>query len=103
MLRMGGSLKFGEATASLIGGKWSAASRRNTLAADLHPPICLNARHRQVAGGALQETRYATIKRQYLTALRPVVTWWACTAGRWLLVDPAVQDAAGRLGLCCRR
>jgi len=32
---MGGSLKFGEATASLIVGKWSAASRQNTLAAAL--------------------------------------------------------------------
>ena len=31
----GGSLKFGEATASLIVGKWSAASRQNTLAAAL--------------------------------------------------------------------
>jgi Tn3 transposase DDE domain len=28
LLRMGGSLKFGEATASLIVGKWSAASRQ---------------------------------------------------------------------------
>lgn len=35
LLRMGGSLKFGEATASLIVGKWSAASRQNTLAAAL--------------------------------------------------------------------
>ncbi|MGI5201405.1 Tn3 family transposase [Spirillospora sp. CA-108201] len=35
LLRMGGSLKFGEATASLIVGKWSAASRLNTLAAAL--------------------------------------------------------------------
>ena len=33
LLRMGGSLKFGEATAPLIVGKWSAASRQNTLAA----------------------------------------------------------------------
>ncbi|GAA3466526.1 hypothetical protein GCM10018965_010780 [Nonomuraea roseola] len=33
MLRMAGSLKFGEATASLVVGKWSAASRQNTLAA----------------------------------------------------------------------
>ena len=32
---MGGSLKFGEATAALIVGKWSAASRQNTLAAGL--------------------------------------------------------------------
>ncbi len=30
LLRMAGSLKFGEATASLIVGKWSAASRQNT-------------------------------------------------------------------------
>jgi TnpA family transposase len=36
LLRMGGSLKFGEATASLIAGKWSAASRQDTLAAALH-------------------------------------------------------------------
>ncbi|MFB9626779.1 Tn3 family transposase [Nonomuraea helvata] len=35
LLRMAGSLKFGEATASLIVGKWSAASRQNTLAAAL--------------------------------------------------------------------
>ncbi|MGW4963557.1 Tn3 family transposase [Nonomuraea sp. NPDC004186] len=35
LLRMGGSLKFGEATASLIVGKWSAASRQNTLATAL--------------------------------------------------------------------
>jgi TnpA family transposase len=35
LLRMGGSLKFGEATASLIVGKWSAASRQNTLASAL--------------------------------------------------------------------
>lgn len=35
LLRLGGSLKFGEATASLIVGKWSAASRQNTLAAAL--------------------------------------------------------------------
>ncbi|WP_431902034.1 Tn3 family transposase [Nonomuraea sp. bgisy101] len=35
LLRVGGSLKFGEATASLIVGKWSAASRQNTLAAAL--------------------------------------------------------------------
>lgn len=33
LLRMAGSLKFGEATASLIVGKWSGASRQNTLAA----------------------------------------------------------------------
>lgn len=32
---MGGSLKFGEATASLIVGKWPAASGQNTLAAAL--------------------------------------------------------------------
>ncbi|WP_436762312.1 Tn3 family transposase [Streptosporangium sp. V21-05] len=30
---MAGSLRFGEATASLVVGKWSAASRQNTLAA----------------------------------------------------------------------
>jgi TnpA family transposase len=35
LLRMVGSLKLGEATASLIVGKWSAASRQNTLAAAL--------------------------------------------------------------------
>ncbi|MFI6458645.1 Tn3 family transposase [Streptosporangium amethystogenes] len=35
LLRMAGSLKFGEASASLIVGKWSAASRQNTLAAAL--------------------------------------------------------------------
>ncbi|MFF4621809.1 Tn3 family transposase [Nonomuraea jabiensis] len=35
LLRMAGSLKFGEATASLIVGKWSTASRQNTLAAAL--------------------------------------------------------------------
>lgn len=35
LLRMAGSLKYGEATASLIVGKWSAASRQNTLAAGL--------------------------------------------------------------------
>lgn len=35
LLRMAGSLMFGEATASLIVGKWSAASRQNTLAAAL--------------------------------------------------------------------
>lgn len=35
LLRMAGSLKFGQATASLIVGKWSAASRRNTLVAAL--------------------------------------------------------------------
>ncbi|MFI9597766.1 Tn3 family transposase [Nonomuraea sp. NPDC052265] len=35
LLRMARSLKFGEATASLIVGKWSAASRQNTLAAAL--------------------------------------------------------------------
>jgi hypothetical protein len=35
LLRMAGLLKFGEATASLIVGKWSAASRQNTLAAAL--------------------------------------------------------------------
>jgi len=35
LLRMAGSLKYGEATASLIVGKWSAASRQNTLAAAL--------------------------------------------------------------------
>nr|WP_165977471.1 Tn3 family transposase [Nonomuraea diastatica] len=33
--RMAGSLKYGQATASLIVGKWSAASRQNTLAAAL--------------------------------------------------------------------
>ncbi len=32
---MAGSLKFGEVTASLIVGKWSGASRQNTLAAAL--------------------------------------------------------------------
>jgi len=32
---MAGSLKYGQATASLIVGKWSAASRQNTLAAAL--------------------------------------------------------------------
>lgn len=35
LLRMAGSLKYGEATASLIVGKWSAASRQNILAAAL--------------------------------------------------------------------
>ncbi|MGB6162552.1 MAG: Tn3 family transposase [Pseudonocardiaceae bacterium] len=35
LLRMGGSLKYGQASASLIVGKWSAASRRNTMAAAL--------------------------------------------------------------------
>ncbi|MGH3180816.1 MAG: transposase, partial [Streptosporangiaceae bacterium] len=35
LLRMGGSLKYGQATASLVVGKWSAASRQNTLAAAL--------------------------------------------------------------------
>ena len=32
---MAGSLKYGQATASLVAGKWSAASRQNTLAAAL--------------------------------------------------------------------
>jgi TnpA family transposase len=32
---MAGSLKYGQATASLAVGKWSAASRQNTLAAAL--------------------------------------------------------------------
>lgn len=32
---MAGALKYGQATASLIAGKWSAASRQNTLAAVL--------------------------------------------------------------------
>jgi TnpA family transposase len=35
LLRMGGSLKYGQASASLIVGKWSAASRQNTMAAAL--------------------------------------------------------------------
>src|SRR5260370_2526 len=35
LLRMAGSLKYGHATASLVVGKWSAASRQNTLAAAL--------------------------------------------------------------------
>jgi TnpA family transposase len=35
LLRMAASLKYGQATASLIVGKWSAASRQNTLAAAL--------------------------------------------------------------------
>jgi hypothetical protein len=35
LLRTAGSLKYGQATASLIVGKWSAASRQNTLAAAL--------------------------------------------------------------------
>ncbi|MEQ4724612.1 Tn3 family transposase [Nonomuraea sp. B19D2] len=35
LLRMAGSLKYGQATASLVVGKWSAASRQNTLAAAL--------------------------------------------------------------------
>jgi TnpA family transposase len=35
LLRLGGSLKYGQASASLIVGKWSAASRQNTLAAAL--------------------------------------------------------------------
>jgi len=35
LLRMAGSLKFGQATASLIVGKWSAASGQNTMAAAL--------------------------------------------------------------------
>jgi len=33
LLQMAGSLKYGQATASLVVGKWSAASRQNTLAA----------------------------------------------------------------------
>jgi Tn3 transposase DDE domain len=32
---MGGSLKYGQASASLIVGKWSAASRQTTMAAAL--------------------------------------------------------------------
>src|SRR5208282_4157290 len=35
LLRMAGSLKYGQATASLIVGKWSAAPRQNALAAAL--------------------------------------------------------------------
>ncbi|MFI7231598.1 Tn3 family transposase [Nonomuraea angiospora] len=35
LLRMAGWLKYGQATASLVVGKWSAASRQNTLAAGL--------------------------------------------------------------------
>jgi TnpA family transposase len=35
LLRVAGSLKFGNATASLVVGKWSAAARQNTLAAAL--------------------------------------------------------------------
>ncbi|MGB7981402.1 MAG: Tn3 family transposase, partial [Candidatus Nanopelagicales bacterium] len=35
LLRMAGSPKYGEATASLVVGKWSGASRQNTLAAGL--------------------------------------------------------------------
>jgi Tn3 transposase DDE domain len=35
LLRTAGSLKYGQAAASLIVGKWSAASRQNTLAAVL--------------------------------------------------------------------
>jgi len=35
LLRMAASLKFGNATASLVVGKWSAAARQNTLAAAL--------------------------------------------------------------------
>ncbi|MEV4374058.1 Tn3 family transposase [Nonomuraea sp. NPDC049637] len=35
LLRMAGSLKYGQATASLIVGTWSAASRQNALAAAL--------------------------------------------------------------------
>ena len=35
LLRMGESLKYGQASASLIVGKWSAASRQNTVAAAL--------------------------------------------------------------------
>ncbi|MBB5081479.1 TnpA family transposase [Nonomuraea endophytica] len=35
LLRMAGSLKYGQATASLIVGTWSAASRQNTLTAAL--------------------------------------------------------------------
>jgi TnpA family transposase len=35
LLRMGGSLKYGQASASLIVGKWSAASRQNIMAAAL--------------------------------------------------------------------
>jgi TnpA family transposase len=35
LLRKAGSLKYGQATASLVVGKWSAASRQNTLAAAL--------------------------------------------------------------------
>ncbi|MFC9975592.1 Tn3 family transposase [Spirillospora sp. NPDC127200] len=35
LLRMTGSLKYGQATASLVVGKWSAAGRQNTLAAAL--------------------------------------------------------------------
>ncbi|GAA2420343.1 Tn3 family transposase [Nonomuraea africana] len=40
LLRMAGSLKYGQATASLIVGKWSAASRQNTLAAALKEWAC---------------------------------------------------------------
>ena len=35
LLRVGASLKYGQASASLIAGKWSASSRQNTLAAAL--------------------------------------------------------------------
>ncbi|MEQ4726229.1 Tn3 family transposase [Nonomuraea sp. B19D2] len=35
LLRMGASLKYGQATASLVVGKWSAAPRQNTLASAL--------------------------------------------------------------------
>lgn len=35
LLRVAGSLKYGQTTASLVVGKWSAASRQNTLAAVL--------------------------------------------------------------------
>src|SRR5260370_21884886 len=35
LLRVGASLKYGQASASMIVGKWSASSRQNTLAAAL--------------------------------------------------------------------
>jgi TnpA family transposase len=44
LLRMGGSLKYGQASASLIVGKWSAASRQNTMAAALKEWGCCSVR-----------------------------------------------------------
>jgi TnpA family transposase len=86
LLRMAGSLKYGQATASLVVGKWSAASRQNTLAAavkewgmlrrTIHAALMWNQALSSPAGQRLASESSSSAISSASTAVRHVSVWW---------------------------